>query len=106
MSILGLARPVVYRAVKAGNDSWEEGMRLASALTERGLQAADVFLIPNVDLVGLTVNHPDPAEREQAEALFAAFLRFARRVGSTGMTMLPGLVFGGEPWEAAFERSV
>jgi sugar phosphate isomerase/epimerase len=82
------------------------GERVAGELAERGLQAADVFLIPRIDLVGLTVNHPDPAEREEAEALFAAFLRFARRVGSTGMTILPGLVFDGEPWQAAFERSV
>jgi sugar phosphate isomerase/epimerase len=82
------------------------GERVAAELAERGLQAADVFLIPRIDLVGLTVNHPDPAEREQAEALFTAFLRFARRVGSTGMTMLPGLVFGGESWDSAFDRSV
>jgi sugar phosphate isomerase/epimerase len=81
------------------------GERIAGELAERGLQPADAFLIPRVDLVGLAVNHPDPAEREQAEALFAAFLRFARRVGSTGVTTLPGLVFGGETWEAAFDRS-
>lgn len=81
------------------------GERVAAELAERGLEAADVFLIPRIDLVGRSVNHPDPAEREASDALFAAFLRFAARVGSTGITTLPGLVFGGEPWEAALERS-
>jgi len=82
------------------------GERVAGELAERGLRPADVFLIPNVNLVGLAVNHPDAAERADADALFAAFLRFARRVGSPGMTILPGLVFGGESWEAVFDRSV
>src|SRR5206468_2617495 len=40
-----------------------------------------------------------------AEELFSAFLRFAARVGSTGMTILPGMVFGGEPWDEALERA-
>jgi sugar phosphate isomerase/epimerase len=82
------------------------GERVAAELAARELQPADVFLIPRVDLVGLSVNHPDPGEREASDALFATFLRFARRVGSSGMTVLPGLVYGGEPWEAAFDRSV
>jgi sugar phosphate isomerase/epimerase len=90
--------------VAADPEGW--GERVAAELAARGLEPADVFLIPNVNLVNLTVNHPDPAEREHAETLFAGFLRFARRVGSTGMTMLPGMVFGGEDHETAFARSV
>jgi sugar phosphate isomerase/epimerase len=84
-------------------EGWAE--RVSGELSQRGLEAADVFLIPRVDLVALTVNHPEPAQREESDALFAAFLRFARRLGSTGMTILPGLVFGGEHWQIAFERS-
>jgi sugar phosphate isomerase/epimerase len=90
--------------VAADPEGW--GERVAGELAQRGLEPADVFLIPNVNLVNLTVNHPDPAEREEAERLFAGFLRFAKRVGSTGMTMLPGMVFGGEDHETAFHRSV
>jgi sugar phosphate isomerase/epimerase len=82
------------------------GEAIAAELAERGLQAADVFLIPQVDLVGLTVNHPDPDQRAQAEALFSAFLSFATSVGTTGITILPGMVFGGESWDSAFARSV
>ncbi|MGH2949107.1 MAG: sugar phosphate isomerase/epimerase family protein [Solirubrobacteraceae bacterium] len=94
------------RPEDVAEDPEGRGERVAGELAQRGLRAADVFLIPRVDLVGLTVNHPDPAEREQAGRLFTDFLRFARRVGSTGMTILPGMVFGGEPWHAAFDRSV
>jgi sugar phosphate isomerase/epimerase len=38
--------------------------------------------------------------------LFDAFLVFARRLGVAGVTVLPGLIFDGEPWEAALDRSV
>lgn len=89
--------------IAADPERW--GERVAGDLAARGLAAADVFLIPRVDLVGMAVNHPDAAERERSEQIFASFLRFAKRVGSSGMTILPGLVFGGESWEAAFERS-
>ena len=78
---------------------------ISESLERRGLVAADVFLIPRVDLVGMSVNHPDPAERARSDELFESFVRFAHAVGSTGMTVLPGLVFDGEPWEAALERS-
>lgn len=89
--------------IAADPDGW--GERVAGELRERGLEAADVFLIPHVNLIEMTVNHPDPTDRAAAEELFATFLRFAKRVGSTGMTILPGMVFGGEPWSDALERA-
>jgi sugar phosphate isomerase/epimerase len=84
-------------------EAW--GERVARELAERGLEAADVFLIPRIDLVGLAVNHPDVAERDGGRRLFEAFLTFARRVGSSGMTILPGLVFGGESRRQAVDRA-
>jgi sugar phosphate isomerase/epimerase len=78
---------------------------LAEQLAARGLAAADVFFVPSADLVGGSVNHPDASEREVGDELFAAFARFARRLGVGGVTMLPGVVFGGEPWEVAIARS-
>ena len=79
--------------------------RIGSELAERGLEPADVFFVPAADLTGGSVNHPDRREVEAGADLFRAFSEFARRVGVTGVTILPGLVFGGEPWEDAFERS-
>lgn len=82
------------------------GERVAAELAERHLQAADVFLIPNINLVDLAVNHPDMVQREQSDSVFTAFIKFASGVGSTGITILPGMVFDGEAWTEALERSV
>lgn len=79
--------------------------RLAAALGDRGLALADVFLIPDAGLTERTVNHPDPGQDEASRELFARFLRFASRIGSTGITILPGLVFGEESREEALARS-
>jgi sugar phosphate isomerase/epimerase len=79
--------------------------RIGGELSDRGLAVADVFLQPTATLEGAAVNHPDPAERAVGEAAFRDFLEFASRLGSSGMTILPGLRFGGEPWEAALERA-
>jgi sugar phosphate isomerase/epimerase len=90
--------------VAADPEAFAKGV--AERLDSRGLAAADVFLIPRVDLVGMAVNHPEQSERNASGEIFSAFLRFAAAVGSSGMTILPGLVFGGEPWTQAFDRSV
>lgn len=84
-------------------EAW--GERVAGELAERGLAAADGFFVPSADLVGGTVNHPDPAEVNNGEELFDSFLAFARRAGLEGVTILPGMIFGGEPWEDAAARS-
>jgi sugar phosphate isomerase/epimerase len=81
------------------------GERVAGELEEHELAAADVFLIPRIDLVGMAVNHPDAAERARGREVFEAFLTFAGRVGSGGVTILPGLVFEGERWGDAAERA-
>ena len=88
-----------------GADPDRHAHALLEDLTSRGLTAADVFFVPSADLVGGTVNHPEAAERASGDELFATFARFAERLGVSGITMLPGLVFNGEPWEAALARS-
>lgn len=84
-------------------DGW--GERVADELAERGLEAADMFFVPDATLVGMAVNHPDEAEREAGNELFEPFCRFSARVGAGGITSLPGLVFGGEAWEEAADRA-
>jgi sugar phosphate isomerase/epimerase len=91
------------RDVAAEPERWAE--RIGAQLAERELAVADVFLNPSPDLESLAVNHPDPAARAAGDELFERFLIFAARLGSSGMTTLPGLVFGAEPWDAALERS-
>lgn len=79
--------------------------RVAGELAQRDLQAADAFFVPDASLVALAVNHPDAAERDAAHALFEPFCRFAAGIGVSGITTLPGLVFNGEPWDAAAGRA-
>ena len=89
--------------VAADPERWAD--RIGAQLADRGLAVADVFLNPSPDLERLAVNHPDPDERAAGDELFERFLTFAGRLGSSGMTTLPGLVYGAEPWEDALERS-
>jgi hypothetical protein len=49
--------------------------------------------------------NPCAPERTSGEELFTAFLCFARAVGATRMTILPGMVFDGEIWHDALERA-
>lgn len=80
--------------------------RVAAEVAERGLEVADVFCIPNADLVTSTINHPDAAQRAAGDEVFDRFVEFAARLGVSGVTTLPGLIFGGENWSTAAERSV
>jgi sugar phosphate isomerase/epimerase len=97
-----------YTAQRPGeiaDDPEGSGRRIRSELDRRELEAADVFLIPDGSLAGKAVNHPDASERDAGDELFASFLRFAKTVGAGGMTILPGMVFGGEPFRDALERA-
>jgi sugar phosphate isomerase/epimerase len=78
--------------------------RLGERIAARGLAVADVFA-QHIDFTTLAVNHPDPAERAASEREFARWVEFARRLDSPGLTVLPGVVFGDEPWEDALKRS-
>ncbi|WCB96870.1 hypothetical protein DSM104299_05638 [Baekduia alba] len=90
-------------AIGAAPQAWAE--RIARELSERGLGLSDVFHIPARKLTELTVNHPDAAQREESERLFTIYADFAAAVGSSGITLPPGLVFGGESWAAAADRA-
>jgi sugar phosphate isomerase/epimerase len=103
MAFYGGGTPRTPQLIAEDPEGW--GERVAGELAQRGLAAADAFCVPSAELAPLAVNHPDPAERAAGDAVFEPFARFARRAGSSGVTLLPGLVFGGEPWSAALERA-
>jgi sugar phosphate isomerase/epimerase len=84
-------------------EAW--GERVAGELGERGLEAADAFFVPQAEPFGMAVNDPDPREREAVLELFERFCRFVRGAGADGVTVLPGLVFGGEAWADAAQRA-
>jgi sugar phosphate isomerase/epimerase len=74
--------------------------RIASA----GLELADLF-IQAPDFAAMAVNNPDPRQQEEAAVFFRDMLELARRLEAPGMTMLPGIRFDDEPWEASIRRS-
>jgi len=92
------------RPEDVGAEIAQHAGRVAERCAERGLAVADVFA-QTAGFEDAAVNHPDPAERERSLEFFDRALEFARRVGSPGMTILPGVVFGGEPWEDAAGRA-
>jgi sugar phosphate isomerase/epimerase len=79
--------------------------RISERVRSRGLEIADVFLIPWTDFAVMAPNHPDEAERARAAELFRDVLDFTVRVGAGGMTMLPGVPFAGEDTEVSFDRA-
>lgn len=104
MGFFGGATPRDPQLIATDPEGWAE--RIGGELETRELAPADVFFVPVADLVGGAVNHPDPAQVRLGEELFDSFLVFSRRLGVPGITVLPGLVFGGESWDAALARSV
>jgi sugar phosphate isomerase/epimerase len=83
--------------------------RWAEVLDERvrgrGLEVADVFVIPWTDFRTMAPNHPDPAEREASRALFGDLLELAARLRSPGMTILPGIDWEDEPHDESLARA-
>jgi sugar phosphate isomerase/epimerase len=78
---------------------------LSERIERAGLALADFFFQPATSFDIMAVNHPDPAQGEEAAALFRDMLELARRLDAPGMTILPGLRFGDEPWEESIRRS-
>jgi sugar phosphate isomerase/epimerase len=77
---------------------------LKERIARSELELADFFIQPP-EFEAMAVNHPDPAQQEDAAAFFRDMLELAVRLEAPGMTMLPGVRFGDEPWEDAIRRS-
>lgn len=77
---------------------------LSERLAQAELELADLFF-QAADFETMAVNHPDAAQQAEGQAAFFDMLELAHRLHSPGMTMLPGVRFGDEPWEDAMRRS-
>jgi sugar phosphate isomerase/epimerase len=64
-------------------------------LDSHGLALADIYAILAESFEDLAVNNPDPAVREESYRQFEALVDFATRLGSPGLTILPGTVYDG-----------
>jgi sugar phosphate isomerase/epimerase len=78
---------------------------LGERIARSGLELADFYFQPWTDFETMATNHVDPKQRDEAIALFDDMLDLARRLGAPGITMLPGVRFGDEPWDASIRRS-
>jgi sugar phosphate isomerase/epimerase len=67
-----------------------------AAIVGRGLEVADLFVIPWTEFERYAPNSPDENERAESRALFLDMARFASIIRAPGITMVPGLDF--EMW--------
>lgn len=78
---------------------------LGGRVRDRGLEFADIFVIPWSDFETMAPNHPDPRQREDAASLFRDMLELTARLEGSGMTMLPGIDWDGEDHEDSLGRA-
>jgi sugar phosphate isomerase/epimerase len=81
---------------------WAE--RVRERCESRGLAVAD-FFGQGPSFEALAVNHPDLTEQARSLEFFDSCVDFARRLGSPGLTVLPGVIFGEEPLGDALARA-
>jgi sugar phosphate isomerase/epimerase len=102
LGVFGNRSHVRPEMVRADIPMWSGTLK--ERIERAGLELADFFIQPP-DFTTMAVNHPDRGEQEDAAAFFRDMLELARRLEAPGMTMLPGIRFGDEPWDASIKRS-
>lgn len=78
--------------------------RVTTALSAHNLQIADVFGQPGSLFQERAVNHPDKNERQEAADFFWRVLEFATRCNAKHISLLPGIHFQDEEYEASIQR--
>lgn len=71
-----------------------------------GLEVADVFLQLAPDFRPCAINHPEADRRREARGAFLKTLEYASGCACRHVTILPGVHFEEEPYDACFGRSV
>jgi sugar phosphate isomerase/epimerase len=92
-------------AAEVSGDPEAAAAALTASLERLSLSAADVFIGPLGDFEHLCPNHPDDAERSRSRELFTGVLEFARRLGSPGVTQVPGIQWPGETHAESLRRT-
>lgn len=78
--------------------------RLRKELSDRGIDAADVFLQMAPDFRQFAINHPLAARRRRARDWFQRTLEYAAGCGAEHVTTLPGVYFAEETKAASWQR--
>ena len=79
--------------------------RLKTALEDRDLELADVFMVAALDRESLAPNNPDPEELRKSREALDRGLEYISLAGGSHMTQLPGVPFDGDSVEDSFERA-
>lgn len=66
---------------------------LGDTLGELGLSVSDVFFIPDADYSVMSVDHPSADERAAGRARYEKAVEVAVRLGSRGITLVPGVPY-------------
>jgi sugar phosphate isomerase/epimerase len=90
---------------KAFSDIKGNARKLRNELDSRKLQPADVFLQTALDFESTAINNPKESIRSFARDMFVKTLEFAKELGSTHVTILPGVHFAQESLDDSIERS-
>jgi sugar phosphate isomerase/epimerase len=101
--LIGDYSPVHVETVREDVPFWAG--RIVERVHSHGLELADVFPIASMDLAALAVNDPDAGERERSDGFFRDMVDFTLRTGVDGLTILPGMPFAEESWDASFDRA-
>jgi sugar phosphate isomerase/epimerase len=78
---------------------------LAAQLSRESLVVSDVFLTPSLDLAELTPTNPDAEDQAKSEQILTDTLKFAKALGTSGVTLLPGVVDPGVSHSQAIRRA-
>jgi sugar phosphate isomerase/epimerase len=95
----------VLRPEDVRGDIGKAAGAIRSDLAATRLAVSDLFVIPWTDLETMAPNNPDAEERDASRALFLDMLELAARLGAPGMTILPGIAWPGEGYEASLGRA-
>lgn len=79
--------------------------RTIGAAREAGLAVADVFLTSDTTLERLSPTSLYKGDWEHLQRIFSAVIEFTKIVGSSGITLLPGVVEQGTSYETALQIS-
>jgi sugar phosphate isomerase/epimerase len=102
---IGIFEEATHTKVSHLKNWRDKAARIRRDLNAMGLECADVFLIPTVDLSCLTPSHPDPQMQDQAVRLFELTALFARNLKAPGMTVCPGVLHDGDTYPQAMRRA-
>ena len=78
---------------------------LSTQVSDRGLEIATIFLVPDhLDLLSLASNNPDAEQRRNSRNLFQRILEFTVMCNVSHMTGVAGVQWDGESLDDCFER--